>query len=670
VTLRRVGVYRSSGGYSSVLALATNLGYTPGIASDYQDATSPTLLTSDYPMSNYAPHFPAGTIYCLGLPIQWTGSSTADGAPVGYTGTQGSGTYSVANILAGDYDSDFNHLFTYLASLNGQAIIRPGWEMNGNWYCWGTTYYTAAQYVSVFQHVSALAHAKGLKVAWNPTCLIGSSQPTQDILTFWPGAYNASTNPGGADLIALDIYLQNASGLTPAQAWTALLTQGAGWSGGASGVTKQSLEYFTAMAQAEGVLLMVPEFGVTSTTASPKGTGDDAYGIGQFNAWCAANNVLHVIFWGSTSSTFALFVGSNTPNSTAAVESLFGAQPTPAAQNFIGCVDTMKESKDSETLTLAQIEDDVNLIATIPGVTHIAFATPYDFAANTPNIQQQWVSSIRAAGKKVWWRCQFNDWEGDWGTPGTMTDVGYLTALQTWLNTYGSLMANGDIFDFCPEPNNGNFWAAVYGGSWSGVQIALNNYNWFIVSGISTVQNYLQSQGITVNGPNGVETRIQSQGSYFAAATSGLYNATLDTFITFDIYPDAGITNPTTATNALLAQVATIASARPSLALCFGEHGYNSDGSTSDSVQNNVLAAEFAGLLANYPDAQAYNYWDGPPDIGSTLYTELFTGSTGAWSLRPAATQVGTYFSAMEGPAPPRVRFLQETGTPRYRLNA
>jgi hypothetical protein len=685
VTLRRCGVYRSSGGSSSVLALATQLGYTPGVVSDYQGANSPTLLgESNYPISSYAPNFPAGTIYCLGLPIQFTGNATGDGEPLGYTGTKGSGTYSVANILAGDYDSDFNHLFSYLAGINGQVFIRPGWEPNGNWYAWGTSYLTAAQYVSVFQHVSTLAHAKGLKVLWNPTCLIGSSQPSCDVQTLWPGAYNASTNTGGADGIALDIYLQNATGLTPAEAWANLQTQGPGYQGGASGVTLQGLDYFRDMAVAQGVLLCVTEFGVQATTGSPPGTGDETLAedgaIANFQAWCAANNVLMVIFWGSTSASFALF-NSSTPNSTGVIVDQFGAQATPPAQNFIACVDTMKESKDSDSLTLADIEDDVNLIATIPGVTHIAIAVPYDFASNNPNITQQWVSSIRAAsaarvaggGKpiNVWLRCQFNDWEGDWGTPGTMTDVGFLTSLQALGTAFTDLLEAGDIWDFCPEPNNGNLWDAVYGDNWSSDQAALNNYNWFVTMGICTVQNMVQTAGLTVNGPLGVETRIQSQGSYFAIATAGLYASTLDTFITADIYPDAGISDPTAATNALLTQVGDIVAARPSLRLVIGEHGYNADGSTNNTEQNTVVTAELAALAQNYADViNGYNWWDGPPDIGSTDYTEIFEGTTGAWSLRPAATPLGVYFSGGEGPAPPKIRFLQTAGGPRYRLNA
>jgi hypothetical protein len=321
---------------------------------------------------------------------------------------------------------------------------------------------------------------------------------------------------------------------------------------------------------------------------------------------------------------------------------------------FFCSVDTMKESKDVDTLTQAQINDDVYLTATL-NVTHITCCTPYDFASNNPNIQAQWASAIRAAGKSVWWRCHWNQWENDYGTTGIMTPATYISDLSTWLSTYGTiLLAAGDIFDPCPEPENGLYWFSQYGAGGSGTNgTSIAAYNSFITTLRSTVQSWLSSNGYVINGPTGVETRIQSVSSFQAYTPAVLAAASLDTYVTFDIYPDAGIETASGAVAALLSQIAQIAYARPGLQLVMGEHGWDNDGGygNNQATQNAILMAEFNALLSSYRFA-GFNYWPGAPDIGSTGFCELFTGTTGAWTLRTAAGAVAAYFAAMRQTIP------------------
>jgi Glycosyl hydrolase family 26 len=283
----RAGVYPGSGNWPGVNDATTQLGYFPVIVSDYLDATSPSVMSSSgYPMNTYAANLPAGKHYCFGVPIQWTGNSGSTGPP--------NATYSPANVIAGNYDSNFNTVFTNIAALDSNAIVRLGWEMNGGAMCWGS-YYLPSQttFISMFQHVAALAHAKGLKVCWNPVCINGYDN---DVTLWWPGS-------SYVDMLGIDIYPQQYCPTAPNPSeptiWNTLLTQGAPFTGNGSGSNYHGLEWYASYAAYLGLPILLPEVGCwPAATSFPAegGTGDDPYFVQQMGLWVPANNA-QIILW-------------------------------------------------------------------------------------------------------------------------------------------------------------------------------------------------------------------------------------------------------------------------------------------------------------------------------------------------------------------------------------
>ncbi|MGE3623295.1 MAG: glycosyl hydrolase [Bdellovibrionales bacterium] len=102
-------------------------------------------------------------------------------------------------IAAGSWDQTYNGIFQAWADAGYHAFyIRPGWEMNGNWYDWGVTQSNAADFAAAFRRIAQLAKAftgADITVVWNPN--VGQSATA--IQNFYPGdAY--------VDIIGIDIY--------------------------------------------------------------------------------------------------------------------------------------------------------------------------------------------------------------------------------------------------------------------------------------------------------------------------------------------------------------------------------------------------------------------------------------------------------------------------------
>jgi hypothetical protein len=71
--------------------------------------------------------------------------------------------------------------------------------------------------------------------------------------------------------------------------------------------------------------------------------------------------------------------------------------------------------------------------------------------------------------------------------------------------------------------------------------------------------------------------------------------------------------------------------------------GYSDDVAVSDAQQESVIAKELAGIHAlGY--VAGLNYWVGPGTSTSGGYTHIFAGHAGAWTLRPAASDLASFF--------------------------
>lgn len=231
-----------------------------------------------------------------------------------------------------------------------------------------------------------------------------------------------------------------------------------------------------------------------------------------------------------------------------------------------------------------------------------------------------------------------------------MTPTQYLTAEHNFITSNSTLFQQGDIFDPCAEPENGLYWQSIYGSNWgwqpAAPNTATNDFNSFIVNTTNTADAAFSQIGVT-----GVITTIHSTNEWFAV-NPALYASTVTAMghVTIDTYPDEGTTDPTTAANDWLAQLNAVESYR-NVPVVIGEIGYDNSTQVSDSVQHNVISAELAAIQ-NLTFIQGLNYWAGVGGPGYGGYTNIFTGTTGNWSARPAANDLANYFSTMLTPSP------------------
>ena len=310
--------------------------------------------------------------------------------------------------------------------------------------------------------------------------------------------------------------------------------------------------------------------------------------------------------------------------------------PPPA---FIASIDTMKGSRDTQTRPWsdAAIAAEVNLAATL-NTTHITVDTNWDY----PDYVQRWVSAVRAAGKHAWFRGHPNQWENNNGATGIMTPADYKVKLRDFILAHPSLFESGDIFDACPEPEQGHYWSSKYGSGWTNAypNAATREYNQFIRDTSDIADAAFGQLGI-----HGVITTIHSMNSWIGSHPGALESATAAKMgrVTIDSYPEGGTTDPQTARDARLAELAAVENAFH-LPIVIGEMGYSDQVIVDDHTQQRVLKAELEGI-GSLPYVVALNYWVGAGTDRSGGHTHIFTGSPGNWSLRPAAYELTAFFA-------------------------
>ena len=171
----------------------------------------------------------------------------------------------LSKAASGAYDSTYEAMSQALASWPNKLLsARIGWEFNGNWYAWSNgvgTNATYANYVSAFQHA-----AKAIR-KYNPNALIqwcvawGQPDPTP----YWPGAYDASTNTGGVDVISMDFYQANISQYNNAgkqSTWAMAQSSGT-----------INLDWMVTYATTKGVKIALSEYGAGSPSSGGEGSG-------------------------------------------------------------------------------------------------------------------------------------------------------------------------------------------------------------------------------------------------------------------------------------------------------------------------------------------------------------------------------------------------------------
>jgi hypothetical protein len=108
-------------------------------------------------------------------------------------------TSDFQTIASGGADRALTSVFdAYKAAGFKSMVLRPGWEMNGDWYPWSVTSDNAAAFTAAFQRIAEVAHAyNGMTVSvdWNPGYVHGSTP----YMSYFPGAQYV-------DSIGIDTY--------------------------------------------------------------------------------------------------------------------------------------------------------------------------------------------------------------------------------------------------------------------------------------------------------------------------------------------------------------------------------------------------------------------------------------------------------------------------------
>jgi hypothetical protein len=173
---------------------------------------------------------------------------------------------------SGAYDAHFKHLAEQLvANGQGNAILRVGWEFNGNWFTWKAEddpQAFAEYWRRIHRVVRSVPGTQGIRFDWNPA--IG------------PADVPAAAYPGDefVDIIGMDVYDRNSTGALadPARRWQDMVNQPFG------------LAWQRDFAAAHGKPISFPEW-ATSDRHQGGGQKDNPLFIRSMHEWIRSNNV-------------------------------------------------------------------------------------------------------------------------------------------------------------------------------------------------------------------------------------------------------------------------------------------------------------------------------------------------------------------------------------------
>jgi len=263
----------------------------------------------------------------------WSGTSDQMVICVPMVALNGSGRpeNTLAQGAAGDENANFVAIAKNLVALGfGNAILRPGWEFDGNWYPWAVQSNTdAANFAAYWQNiVTTMRSVPGadFKFLWSPA---GFQSLSWNINDAYPGnAY--------VDYVSFDVYDWSWDGtifpsgdpnnsVTVAQSkavFNEYLTD------------PEGLNWLASFAQAHNKPIVIPEWAVLSanpgSAQNGHGLGDDPMFINDMYNWFITNNVAWVVYFvddvadNNNQGIDFLLTDGNFPNSLAAFEADFG----------------------------------------------------------------------------------------------------------------------------------------------------------------------------------------------------------------------------------------------------------------------------------------------------------------------------------------------------------
>jgi Glycosyl hydrolase family 26 len=204
-------------------------------------------------------------------------------------------------VAAGGGDATFARVAAKIAWAQPNAVIRLGWEMNGDWFAWSAARGQAAAYVAAFRHVVPIFRA-----ASRTACLQYGRCGTLVIdwcVNAGPAHLAAEeAYPGDrfVDVVGMDIYDANLlSRISPAAAWRQYLNGSHG------------LEWHRAFAAAHHKPMSYPEWAIGKE-------GDNPTFVSSMKNWIDSNNVAYADYWNTNASYPGMISNGQYPKSAAA----------------------------------------------------------------------------------------------------------------------------------------------------------------------------------------------------------------------------------------------------------------------------------------------------------------------------------------------------------------
>jgi hypothetical protein len=257
--LTDLGVYRGAADPEAVADFGRWLGREPSWALDFLPGTSWRTIARPRWFAQLWAESPYRVVYSVPL-LPFSGDS------------------SLRQGAAGVYDVYFEQLARGLVRAGeGDAVIRLGWEFNGDWFPW-TAAGAEDAFVAYWQRVvDAMRSVDGASFSfdWSPSA--------------GPNAMDAdSAYPGDdyVDYIGLDVYDVTGKGSAESreQRWNTLMDQPFG------------LAWHAEFATAHGKPMTFPEWGLWLDEADGGG-GDDPYFIEQMWRWTTLHDVTYQMYF-------------------------------------------------------------------------------------------------------------------------------------------------------------------------------------------------------------------------------------------------------------------------------------------------------------------------------------------------------------------------------------
>lgn len=255
--LTDLGVYRGAGNPEGVADFGRWLGRDPSWALDFLPAdgwrtiTRPRWFARQWAGSHYR------TVYSVPL--------LPDGAG------------SLVQGASGAYDRYFEQLARGLvAEGEGDAVLRLGWEFNGDWFQWAAAGREQA-FVDYWRRVvGVIRSVDGAEFSFDWCPSAGPNAMPAD------AAY-----PGDdvVDYVGLDVYdVTGEAAQSPEDRWNTLVNQPYG------------LEWHAAFAAQHGKPMTFPEWGLWLDDEG-RGGGDDPYFVDQMWRWTATHDVAYQMYF-------------------------------------------------------------------------------------------------------------------------------------------------------------------------------------------------------------------------------------------------------------------------------------------------------------------------------------------------------------------------------------